>query len=55
MKVAMHPELFPCSKFNRLDLPRADVTKIIFCNIEGQGYISYIPTYVAQEYKLPTP
>ena len=28
---------------------------MIFSNTEGQGYAAYIPYYVAQAYKLPTP
>ena len=47
MKVAMRPELFPCSEVIGWILPRADVTKMIFSNTEGQGYVAYSPSYVA--------
>ena len=55
MKVATCPKLFPCSEVIGWILPRADVTKMIFSNTEGQGYAAYSPSYVTQAYKLPMP
>ena len=55
MKVATRPELFPCSKVIGWILPRADVTRMILANTEGQGYAAYNPAYVAMTYKLLTP
>ena len=55
MKVATRPKHFPCSEVIGWILPKADVTKMILSNIEGQGYATNIPAYVSQAYKLPTP
>ena len=55
MKVATRPDIFPCSEVIGWILPRADVTKMILSNIEGQGYAAYSPAYVAMAYKFPTP
>ena len=55
MKVSTCPKLFPCSEVIGWILPRADVTKMILSNIEGQGYFAYMLSYVAHAYKLPTP
>ena len=55
MKVAMRPKLFPCSEVIGWILSRADVTKMILANTEGQGYAAYTSAYVAMAYKLPTP
>ena len=55
VKVAMCPDIFPCSEVIGWILPRDDVTKMILANTEGQGYAAYIPAYVAKDYKLQTP
>ena len=55
MKVATRPKLFPCSEVIGWILPRADVTRMILTNTEGQGYAAYSPAYVSMAYKLPTP
>ena len=55
MKVATRPELFPFSEVIGWILPRADITRMILANTEGQGYVAYILAYVAMAYKLPTP
>ena len=34
-------------------LPKADVTKMILSNVDGQGFVAYSPTYVSQACKLP--
>ena len=36
-------------------LPKADITKRILLNVEGQGFASYSIDYVAQACKFPTP
>ena len=55
MKVATRPEIFPCSKVIGWIIPRADVTRMILANTEGQGYAAYSPANVAMAYKLSTP
>ena len=55
MKVAMQPELFPYVEVISWILSKADLTKMILSNTEGQGYAAYSLAYVAQAYKLPTP
>ena len=55
MKVAMMPELFPCSEVIGWILPRADVTKMILENTTKQGYATYSPAYVSMAYHLPSP
>ena len=55
MKVATRPELFPCAEVIGWILLKANLTKTILSNTEGQGYAAYSPTYVAQACKLPTP
>ena len=55
MKVAMRPELFPCSKVIAQILPMADVTTMILENTAKQGYAAYIPAYVSMAYHLPSP
>ena len=47
MKFATQPELFPCADVIGWILPKADVTKMILSNTEGQGYAAYSPTYIA--------
>ena len=54
MKVSTCSELFQCSEVIGWILPRAHITKMIFSNIDGQGYVAYSPSCVAQVYKLPT-
>ena len=53
MKVAIRPELFPCSKVIGWIFPRADVTTMILENISKQGYAAYSPTYVSMTYHMP--
>ena len=53
MKIAMRPELFPCSEVIGWILPMADVTTMILENVDKQGYATYIPGYVALAYHLP--
>ena len=53
MKAATHPEIFPCSKVFSWILPRIDVIKIIMEDVNGQGFVAYSTTYVAQACKLP--
>ena len=55
MKVSIRPKLFPCAEVIGWVLPRADITKMIFSSVNGQGFAAYILTYVAQACKLPTP
>ena len=53
MKVATRPELFPCSEVIGWIFPRADTTTMIIGNVEGQGYTTFSPRYVALAYHLP--
>ena len=53
MKVAMRPELFPCSDMTSWILPRVDVTMMILENNAKQGYAAYNPAYVSMAYHLP--
>ena len=55
MKASTRPELFPCVDVIGWMLPKADITKRILLNVEGQGFAAYISTYVAQAWKLPSP
>ena len=55
MKVATQPELFPCAKVIGWIISKADVTKMIWSNTEGQGYAAYSLSYVAQDCNIPTP
>ena len=55
MKVSTHPELFQCAEVIDRILPRSYIPKMILSNINGQGFVSYILTYVSQACKLPTP
>ena len=55
MKVATQPEIFPCAEVIGWILSKADVTKMILSNTEGQGYTAYSPAYVAQDCNIPTP
>ena len=55
IKVSTCPKNFPCLKVIGWILPRAYVTKMILANTKGKGYAAYIPSYVAQAYKLPMP
>ena len=47
MKIAIRPELFPCSEVIGWILPRAYVTTMILENVDKQGYATYIPGYVS--------
>ena len=55
MKASMQPKLFPCAEVIGWILPKVDVTKMIFSNVDGQGFAAYSPAYVAQACKLPVP
>ena len=53
MKVAMRPELFPCSELIGWILHREDVTTMILENTAKKGYAAYSPAYVSIAYHLP--
>ena len=53
MKIAMRPELFPCSEVIGWILPREDVTTMILENVDKQAYAAYSLGYVAMAYHLP--
>ena len=53
MKIAMRPELFPCSEVIWWILPREDVTTMILENVDKHGYAAYSPGYVALAFHLP--
>ena len=53
MKVATRPELFPCSEVIGWILPQVDTTMMILGNVEGKGYATFSPGYVALAYHLP--
>ena len=53
MKASTCPELFPCSEVIGWILPRIDIVKMILADVNGQGFVAYSPTYVAQACKLP--
>ena len=36
-------------------LPKADIANMVPLNVEGQGFATYSPNYVAQSCKLPNP
>ena len=55
MKVATRPDIFPCSEVIGWILPKADVTRMILANTEGQGYAAYKTTHVAMAYNFSTP
>ena len=55
MKVATRPEMFPCSEVMRWILPHTNHGSMLICNVEGQGYASFSPGYVALAYHLPEP
>ena len=43
MKVAMHPEFFPCAEVIGWILPRVEVGTMIMSNIEGKSFASFTP------------
>ena len=55
MKASTRPELFPCAEVIGWILPKADVTKMILSNVDGQGFSDYSLDHVAQSCKLPAP
>ena len=55
MKVATRPELFPCSDVMRWILPHTNSNTMLMGNVEGQGYATFSPGYVALAYHLPEP
>ena len=55
MKDSTHPEIFSCSEVINWILPKAVVTKMIFSNVDGQGFSTYILSYLSQACKIPTP
>ena len=55
MKVATRPEMFPCSEVMKWILPHTNHGSMLICNVEGQGYASFSPGYVALAYHLPEP
>ena len=55
MKASNRPNIFPCVEVIGQMLPKADITKRILLNSEGQGFATYFLAYVAQACKLPTP
>ena len=55
MKVSTRHKIFPCAEVIGWILPRADTSKMILSNTDGQGFTTYIPTYVAKACNLPTP
>ena len=48
-------ELFSCVEVIDWNLAREDITKMILSNINGQGFATYNPKYVAQASKFPIP
>ena len=55
MKVSTRSKLFSCAEVIGWILQKADITKMILSNVEGQVFSTYSPAYVAQACKLPTP
>ena len=53
MKIAIRPEMFPCSEVIGWIMPRADVTTMILSNTAKHGYVAYSPGYVSLAYHLP--
>ena len=48
MKVSTRPEIFPCFEVIGWILPKADVNDMIMYNVEGKGFSSFTPTYIAK-------
>ena len=55
MKYFTRTKLFPCAEVIGWILPKEDVTKMIFSNVDGQGFAADSPAYVSQACKLPVP
>ena len=47
MNASTQPELFPCAEVIGSILPKANITKMILLNADGQVFATYSPTYVA--------
>ena len=47
MKVGTRPELFPCPEVMRWVLPNTNHNSMLMCNVDGQGYATFSPGYVA--------